>query len=134
MTHKCANSECENIIEDDKHKFCSDDCHKRFNELRGVPKNIMVDPIQQDIEKTLNFMGINKSSYGKPYAYNNWYNLIEFIKKNSGLRYNEIVKPRLRSIMGMQHRYIDEYMETLFSWEVILLKEGCIVYKGCPEE
>lgn len=44
------------------------------------------------------------------------------------------VRPRLRSFIGVDFRYIDGYLHSCCSWDIMRLENGKIIFTGIPKE
>jgi hypothetical protein len=54
--------------------------------------------------------------------------------KNSGKNWNDSIKPRLRSYIGVDGRYLEDYLKCLISWGIVKLDNGNQIFLGIPEE
>ena len=113
--------------------FCSEDCAKTYkNNTESKPKTqaVQVDPT---VETVLKYMGIEKQNFTKSVAYHHWERFVRFIMENSGKNWNDFVKPRLRSFLGVDFRYIESYLESCLAWGVMKLENGNVVFVGLPK-
>ena len=78
-------------------------------------------------------MGIEKQNFTKNVAYRHWERFVQFIMGNSGKSWSEFVRPRLRSYLGIDFRYIDSYLESCLAWGVVKLENGNVVFVGVPK-
>lgn len=106
---------------------------KQKAKMEKAVKPIAYGNLDADVEEVLRYMGIDKETYGKQFAYRNWVKTVESIKRFSGMDY-KMFKNRLRTILGMQDRYTEEYIDSIISWEVAQLSKDCIIYVGIPEK
>ena len=128
----CKNPECGKEIPEGR-VYCDQTCLERHIELKRHKKNgrNVNDP---NIEAILKHMGIEKSNFGKRVAYQHWHRFVEFLKNNSGKKWNDFLRPRLRSYIGIDFRYIDDYLESCISWEIVALENDTLVFIGIPKE
>ena len=128
---KCRNPECDKEVEEGKN-YCNQDCLKRHLEIKAEAKKhpIQIDPT---IEAVLGYMGIEKENFTKDVAYRHWARFIQFIKDNSGKSWDNFLKPRLRSYIGIDYRYLDDFLESCLSWGTVELRNGNAVFIGIPE-
>ena len=86
------------------------------------------------IEAVLKFMGIEKRNFTKDVAYRHWEKFIEFVKHNSGKSWHNFIRPRLRSYVSIDYRYLDDFLESCLSWGIMKLVNGNLTFIGIPEE
>jgi hypothetical protein len=114
--------------------FCSQECAKNFkHEHEPTPKVQSEKKVDTTIEAVLKYMGIEKPNFTKSVAYRHWERFVQFIKENSGKSWNEFVRPRLRSYLGIDFRYIESYLESCLAWGVMKLENGNVVFVGLPK-
>ena len=132
----CKNPECGKEIPE-PHKFCSQECHKRWaeiNDFQSKPKPNLVYSENQQIESVLKHIGIEKQNLSKSIAYTHWERFISFITENSGRNWNDFIKPRLRSYIGVDTRYLEDYLKSCLAWDIVKLDNGKLVFLGIPKE
>jgi predicted nucleic acid-binding Zn ribbon protein len=110
----------------DNLKFCSKDCVEKAKE-RAESKE------KTEIEKVLEFIGVTHDN-ARTDAYNHWKRFIEFGKQNSGKDWKEEIRPKLRSWIAVDFRYIDDYLNTCLVWNIFSLHNGMLVFEGIPKE
>jgi hypothetical protein len=134
---KCQNPECGKETPEGK-DYCDENCLRKGLELkRKERKQKAIDqPIAQDqtIEAVLEHMGIEKSIFTKVVAYRHWERFVQFIKDNSGKNWHDSIRPRLRSYIGIDYRYIDAFLESCLAWGVMELTNGNLFFTGLPKE
>jgi len=59
---------------------------------------------------------------------------VQFIKENSGKSWSDFVRPRLRSYIGVDFRYLDGYLDSCVAWDIMKLENGNVVFVGLPKE
>ena len=69
-------------------------------------------------------MGIEKQNFSKPVAYTHWDRFVRFSMENSGKNWNDSIKPRLRSYIGVDGRYLEDYLKACIAWGVVKLEDG----------
>ena len=125
----CKNPECRKEIGDDR-EYCGEECLRHALELNRMKKE-SIDP---SVEAVLEYIGIVKTNFTKNVAYRHWEHFIEFVRKNSGKSWGNFIKPRLRSYIGIDYRYLEAFLESCLSWGVIELKDGNLYFLGLPKE
>ena len=85
-----------------------------------------------NVETILEYIGATKQNL-RADAYNHWHRFIEYCKRNSGKSWKDEIRPRLRSWIGVDFRYIDDYLESCLSWGVLELCDGVLIFKGIPD-
>jgi hypothetical protein len=93
----------------------------------------MTEPKKLNVETILAYIGITTENV-RPDAYNHWYRLIDFCKRNSGKEWKHDIRPKLRSWIGVDFRYIDDYLECCLSWRIMELDDGTLNFRGIPDE
>ena len=83
------------------------------------------------IETILTYIGITHDNV-RVDAYNHWRRFIDFCKKYSGKDWRHDVRPKLRSWIGVDYRYIDDYLESCMSWRILDLNNGILIFRGLP--
>jgi hypothetical protein len=86
-----------------------------------------------NIETVLEYIGVTHDNV-RTDAYNHWYRFIEFCKRNSGKEWKNYIRPKLRSWIGVDFRYIDSYLECCLSWEIMELDDGILSFRGIPND
>lgn len=84
------------------------------------------------IETNLAYIGITSENVRQD-AYNHWHRFIDFCKRNSGKEWKHEIRPKLRSWIGVDFRYIDDYLECCLSWGIMELSDGVLLFKGIPD-
>jgi len=85
-----------------------------------------------NIETILAYIGITHDNV-RVDAYNHWCRFIEFCKKYSGKDWRHDIRPKLRSWIGIDYRYIDDYLESCMSWGILDLNNGILIFRGLPD-
>jgi hypothetical protein len=135
----CQNPECGKEIPENR-KFCNEACHRRYFELKSEKRPSTFIKSQYSytsnpqVEEVLKFIGIEKQNFSKSIAYSHWERFITFLMKNSGKNWNDSIKPRLRSYIGVDGRYLEDYLKCLISWGIVKLDNGNQIFLGIPEE
>jgi hypothetical protein len=93
----------------------------------------MTESKKLNVEKILEFIGITHDNVRQD-AYNHWYRFIEFCKQNSGKEWKHSIRPKLRSWIGVDYRYIDDYLESCLSWRILELNDGVLIFRGIPND
>jgi hypothetical protein len=91
----------------------------------------MSEPKKLNVETVLEYIGVTKDNL-RADAYNHWYRFIEFCKRNSGKNWKEDIRAKLRSWIGVDFRYLDDYLESCLSWGIMELDDGNLIFKGIP--
>lgn len=126
---RCLN--CGKII--DSGKYCNEECLKEYDaKIQG--NNCNGNGNIKEVENILSYIGINKESFGKSHAYNNWVTFVGCLIKWNGKSWNELIKPRCRSKVGIGERYLEEYLNSLIAWEVVKLVDGRVVLLDFMED
>ena len=86
----------------------------------------------ETIEEVLAYIGITKDNV-RTDAYNHWKRYVEFVKENSGKNWKEEIRPKLRSWIGVDFRYIDDYHKTCNAWGIHREINGALIYLGIPD-
>lgn len=133
----CRNPECGKEIPEGK-AYCNEECLRRSLELKRKSKELARDDTtfntDPTIEVVLKYIGIEKKNFTKDVAYRHWERFVEFARNNSGKSWGNFIKPRLRSYIGIDYRYIDDFLDSCLSWGVIELKDGNLFFLGVPKE
>jgi hypothetical protein len=90
------------------------------------------EPKRINIETVLAYIGITKDNVRED-AYNHWYRFIQFCKEASGRNWKYDIRPKLRSWIGIDFRYIDDYLESCMAWGVLELDDNALIFKGIPD-
>lgn len=114
--------------------FCSPECAKTYKEANKTRETQKRKSVETTIEAVLKYIGIEKSNFSKSVSYRHWEKFVQFVKENSGKSWSNFVRPRLRSLIGVDFRYIDGYLDSCLAWEVMKLENGSIVFVGLPCE
>lgn len=130
---KCQNPECWKEIPEDK-KYCNQECLKKALELKRHGKHEKTDLADSSIENVLKYMGIEKANFAKNVAYRHWELFIKFVRDNSERSWDEFIRPRLRSFIGINYRYLGEFLECCLAWETVILEDGNLFFIGVPKE
>ena len=93
----------------------------------------MSEPKKLNVETILAYIGITPENVRQD-AYNHWYRFIDFCKRNFGKEWKHDIRPKLRSWIGVDFRYIDDYLESCLSWGIMELDDGILNFKGIPDE
>ena len=80
-------------------------------------------------ESILEYMGVTTNNVRQD-AYNHWSRFVDFCKKNSGKHWKNDIRPKLRSWIGVDFRYIDDYLSSCLAWGIIELKDDILIFKG----
>ena len=137
--HTCQNPECGKAIPEGR-DFCDERCLRRALELKKEKKYQKSSAYQQQfqsdpkVEEVLRYIGIVKDNFTKSVAYVHWYRFIEMIIRYSGGSWEDLIKPRLRSYIGISFRYLDDYLRCCVSWGIVKLENGRLFFLGIPEE
>jgi hypothetical protein len=131
--NKCQNPECGKELPEGK-KYCNQECLKRAIELRKRGKHEVPEVADTSIEKVLKHMGIDKANFTKNVAYRHWELFLKFVRDNSGCSWDEFIRPRLRSFIGINYRYLGEFLECCLAWETMILEDGNLFFVGVPNE
>jgi len=134
---QCPN--CNNEIREDL-DFCSQECAKQFKEKNKLAKkssktesNNEDKTKENNVRLILEFIGINQKDVRKD-CYRHWEKFILFCMKNSGQKWNSI-RLRLRSWIGIDFRYLDDYILACEEWGIIKKdNEDNLIFKGLPEK
>ena len=127
----CRNPECGKEIPEGKN-YCNQECLKRHLELKNEAKKATV-VFDETIEVVLKYIGIEKENFTKDVAYRHWARFIRFIMDNSGKSWDNFLKPRLRSYIGIDYRYLDDFLESCLSWGAVELRNGNVIFIGIPD-
>jgi hypothetical protein len=136
---QCQNPECGKEIPEGK-KFCNEICHRRYYELKGEKqKKPLIKPnlnyeSDPQVEAVLKHIGIEKQNFSKSIAYTHWERFIKFIMENSGKNWNDFIKPRLRSYIGIDNRYLEDFLKSCLAWDIVRLDNGNLIFLGIPKE
>ena len=84
---------------------------------------------QATIERILHQIGIHPANT-RTDVYNRWKRFLEFLRDNSGKPWREEVRLKLRSWIGIDFRYIDDYFECCRAWGIVELNAGNVIFKG----
>ncbi|MBT0159920.1 hypothetical protein G4O51_08040 [Candidatus Bathyarchaeota archaeon A05DMB-2] len=93
----------------------------------------MSEPKKLNTEIILTYIGATKDNL-RADAYNHWYRFIEFCKRNSGKNWKEDIRAKLRSWIGVDFRYLDDYLMSCLSWGIMELNDGNLIFKGIPDD
>ena len=93
----------------------------------------MTEPKKLNVETILEYIGVTHDNVRQD-AYNHWQRFIDFCRKNSGKDWKHDIRSKLRSWIGVDFRYIDDYLECCLSWRIIELDDGILNFKGIPDE
>lgn len=75
------------------------------------------------IETILENIGITHDNV-RTDAFNHWFRFISFCKNYSGKNWKKDIRPKLRSWIGVDYRYIDDYLGTCLSWGIIRIDDN----------
>jgi predicted nucleic acid-binding Zn ribbon protein len=137
--HVCQNPECGKEIANNR-KFCDEKCHRRYFELKGekqskpITKTLVLYQSNPQVEAVLKYIGIEKQNISKSIAYTHWERFVRFCMENSGKSWNDSIKPRLRSYIGVDSRYLEDYLKACIAWGVVKLEDGNLIFLGIPKE
>jgi hypothetical protein len=87
---------------------------------------------KNSIEDILAYIGITHDNVRED-AYNHWLRFIQFIRDNSGKNWKREIRPKLRSWIGVDFRYIDDYHKCYLTWQISKLEEGILYFIGLPD-
>jgi len=130
---KCQNPECGKDISEGKN-YCNQECLKKAITLRRQSKRQKPEVNDSPIETVLKYMGIDKANFTKNVAYRHWELFIKFVRDSSGRSWDEFIRPRLRSFIGINYRYLGEFLECCLAWETVVLEDGNLLFIGVPNE
>lgn len=85
------------------------------------------------IEQILAYIGITHDNVRQD-AYNHWKRFIEFIRDNAPAEWKHNIRPKLRSYIGVDFRYIDDYYECCLSWGIMKSNNGIVNFVGIPNQ
>lgn len=119
----CHNPEC-NQQAPEGSKYCGEPCLRKHIALRKP----------RSIEAVLRYIGIEKDNFSKHVAYRHWERFIRFIRDNSGENWDNFLRPRLRSYIGIDYRYINDYLDACIAWGIMKLVNGQLVFIGIPKQ
>jgi hypothetical protein len=128
---KCLNPECGKELPEGKN-YCGEECLKKAVALRRHSKRNNSETTDSSIETVLKYMGIDKANFTKNVAYRHWELFIRFVRDNSGRSWDGFIRPRLRSFIGINYRYLEEFVECCLAWETVTLEDGNLVFIGVP--
>jgi len=74
---------------------------------------------------------INLDSDNKKIGLRQWQRAVSFLIQNIGQPYNR-THTLMRSYVGINYRYIDEYIEVLKEWGVLTVRNGMIESLAIP--
>jgi len=86
----------------------------------------------ESLEKVLAYIGITHENVRQD-AYNHWLRFISFIKDRTPDDWKYNIRPKLRSYIGVDFRYIDDYYECCLSWKIIESNNGIVNYLGISD-
>jgi hypothetical protein len=86
-----------------------------------------------NVETILEYIGATRDNLRQD-AYNHWHRFIDYCKRNSGKNWKNDIRPKLRSWIGVDFRYIDDYLESCLSWGILELDDGVLNFRGIPDE
>ncbi len=130
MSKQCKN--CKKPLSSEGLDFCSLECAEAYKGAnKPEPEEKRIDPT---IEAVLKYMGIEKENFTKDVAYRHWERFVRFIRDNSGKSWNDFLRPRLRSYVGIDYRYLDDYLESCLSWGIVKLVDGNVIFVGLPKK
>lgn len=126
---KCMNPECGKDIPDGKN-YCNEHCLDRHIELRKakLQKKAEIRAGDPAIEDILEYMGVTHDTVRQD-AYEHWRRFIQFLKDKSPASWGNDLRPKLRSWIGVDFRYIDSYFSACLSWGIIELNNGYCISK-----
>jgi len=123
--------------------FCGEDCIREYKD-KNKDAEVMKKAYEQmdkeepktdqTIEQVLRYIGIEKDNFAKNIAYYHWTRFIEFTRNNSGKNWKTFIKPRLRSYVGIDHRYLEDYLDSCLSWGIMKLVDGNLFFIGVPDK
>lgn len=130
---KCPN--CGKKVPNDK-KYCNEKCIREYySKLGDKSKDIPVEhpnKLDADIEEVLDFMEIKQANMRRD-SYNHWHLFVKYCKKFSGKDYENLIALKLRGIIGVNSRFIREYLQTCLAWEIIKIQNGNLIFIGIPK-
>jgi hypothetical protein len=88
---------------------------------------------QQNIEQIMEYMGVTHDN-ARVDAYNHWQRFLEFCRDHNFEDWRHEIRPKLRSYIAVDYRYIDDYLESCIAWDMIELIDGALFFKGIPED
>ncbi len=109
----CKNPECGKEVPEGM-TCCDEACMRKYVEFRKQKRHgyETASSAGSTIEAVLNYMGIDKQNFAKNVAYQYWAKFVGFVKDNSGKSWNNFIKPRLRSYVGIDYRYLEDFLES----------------------
>ena len=126
------NPECGKDVPDGKN-YCNTFCTRRHIEItnaqrlkKAEARTRAGDPA---IEAVLDYIGVTPESVRQD-AYEHWRRFIQFVKDRSPASWRNDLRPKLRSWLGVDFRYIDSYFSACLSWGIIELKDGVLHFIG----
>lgn len=88
---------------------------------------------QLTMENILAFIGVTRENTRKD-AYDHWKRFIQLVKRRSGYSWHNDIRPKLRSWLGIDYRYIDAYLDACLSWGIMEMKNGQLSFVGIPDD
>ncbi|MCP8321731.1 MAG: hypothetical protein H3Z52_12455 [archaeon] len=130
---KCKNPECRKDVPDGR-SYCDDHCANRHIELMRAKLQKRTEARAGDpaIEDILEYIGVTPETVRHD-AYEHWRRFIQFLKDRSPASWRNDLRPKLRSWIGVDFRYIDSYFSACLSWGIIELNNGVLHFKGIPK-
>ena len=105
---------------------------KKFKKACPESARLLENDSNSNFEKILESIGVTHDNVRQD-AYNHWQRFIDFCRRNSGKDWRHFIRPKLRSWIGVDFRYIDDYLESCLSWGIMELDNGILFFKGLPE-
>jgi hypothetical protein len=129
----CQNPECGKELPEGK-KYCNQECLKKAISLRKRGNYKASEAVDSSIETVLKYMGIDKANFTKNVAYRHWELFLKFVRDNSGRSWDGFIRPRLRSFIGVNYRYLGEFLESCLAWETMVLEDGNLFFVGVQKD
>lgn len=102
------------------------------NKTETIEKNQSTKkPSSPTIEKVLAFIGVTRETVRKD-AYDHWKRFVQLVNLRSGRSWHNDIRPKMRSWLGIDYRYIDAYLDACLSWGIMEIKNEKLFYKGIP--
>lgn len=87
----------------------------------------------ESVEEVLGYIGITHDNVRQD-AYNHWQRFIQFMMVNTPADWKQNIRPKLRSYIGVDFRYIDDYYQCCLSWGIIKSHNGIVEFVGIPNQ
>jgi hypothetical protein len=87
--------------------------------------------IDTNIEQALAYMGVRHGT-GREIGYQHWFNILALVKQREGEKEEELIS-LARSFVGVDERYLRQYLKSCKAWGTIRVDDGRIYYVGLPK-